>query len=131
MFEKYWKDSHTRHRLMYHLVWLPKYRKRILDGEIKKRVKELFADCAEINGWKIIELNIQKDHIQMIVQLKQTIGVSSAVQRFKGGSSKIIREEFPELKEFLWGSNFWAEGYFAETVGRVSEDKIKEYVRNQ
>jgi len=116
---------------MYHLIWLPKYRKRILDGKVKKRLEELFFDCAEINAWNIVELNIQKDHIHMIIQLKQTISLSNAVQRFKGGSSKVIRDEFPELKEFLWGKNFWAEGYFAKTVGRVTEDSIREYVKNQ
>jgi putative transposase len=103
---------------MYHLVWLPKYRKRVLEGSVERRLKELFFECAEVNGWKILELNIQKDHVHLIVQLKQKISVSQAVQRFKGGSSRVIREEFPELKEFLWGKNFWAEGYFAETVGR-------------
>jgi putative transposase len=103
---------------MYHLVWLPKYRKRVLEGSVERRLKELFFECAEVNGWKILELNIQKDHVHLIVQLKQKISVSKAVQRFKGGSSRVIREEFPELKEFLWGKNFWAEGYFAETVGR-------------
>ena len=127
----YWTGSHTKHRLMYHLVWLPKYRKRLLEGPVERRLKELFFECAEVNGWEIFELNIQKDHVHIIVQLKQTISVSQAVQRFKGGSSRVIREEFPELKEFLWGKNFWAEGYFAETVGRVAEDAIKEYVKNQ
>lgn len=116
---------------MYHLVWLPKYRKRILSGDIERRLKELFFSCAEINGWKIVELNIQKDHVHMIVLLKQTISVSQAVQRFKGGSSKVIRSEYPELQEFLWGKSFWAEGYFAETVGRIAETAIKEYVKNQ
>ena len=116
---------------MYHLVWLPKYRKRILEGSVSDRLKDLFFECAEVNGWKISELNIQRDHIHMIVLLKQTVSVSQAVQRFKGGSSKIIRDEFPELKEFLWGKNFWAEGYFAETVGRIAEDAIKNYVKNQ
>ena len=127
----YWTGSHTKYRLMYHLVWLPKYRKRILEGAVKRRLTELFLECAEINGWKIVELNIQQDHVHMVLQLKQTVSVRQAVQRFKGGSSKVIRSEFPELKEFLWGKSFWAEGYFAETVGRVAEDVIKEYVRNQ
>ena len=127
----YWTGSHTKYRLMYHLVWLPKYRKRVLDGAVKERLERLFFECAEVNGWGISELNIQRDHVHMIVLLKQTISVSQAVQRFKGGSSRIIREEFPELKEFLWGSNFWAEGYFAETVGRIAEDAIKNYVKNQ
>ena len=128
---RYWNGSHTKYRLMYHLVWLPKYRKRILEGSVKNRLKELFEECLEVNGWKVVELNIQKDHIHMLVQLKQTVSVCKAVQIFKGGSSKRIREEFPELKEFLWGKNFWSEGYFAETVGRVTEDMIKKYVKNQ
>ena len=127
----YWTGSHTKYRLMYHLVWLPKYRKRILEGAVKRLLGELFYECAEISGWVIAELNIQRDHVHMVVLLKQTISVSQAVQRFKGGSSKVIREEFPELKEFLWGKNFWTEGYFAETVGRIAEDAIKNYVKNQ
>ena len=127
----YWSGSHTKYRLMYHLVWLPKYRKRILEGLVKQRLEELLFECAEINGWEIVELNIQRDHVHMIVLLKQTISISEAAQRFKGGSSKVIRSEFPELKEFLWGKSFWAEGYFAETVGRIAEDAIKTYVQNQ
>ena len=67
----------------------------------------------------------------MIVQLKPSISVSRAVQMFKGGSSKKIREEFPSLEEFLWGDSFWSDGYFAETVGKVNEDIIKAYVKNQ
>lgn len=67
----------------------------------------------------------------MLVQLKQDIAVSKAVQLFKGGSSKKIREEFPQMEEFLWGTSFWADGYFAETVGQLNEAKIREYIKNQ
>ena len=128
---RYKSGSHTKYRLMYHLVWIPKYRKRLLEGEVKKRLEELFYECAEINGWEIEELNIQIDHVHMMIWLKPSISVSKAVQFLKGGSSKVIRKEFPELKEFLWGNSFWADGYFAETVGIVSEDRIKEYIKNQ
>ena len=58
---RYWSGAHTRHRLMYHLVWIPKYRKRVLNGEIAERLKELFEQCASMNNWEIHELNIQKD----------------------------------------------------------------------
>ena len=61
----YWTGSHTKYRLMYHLVWLPKYRKRILEGKIKDRLKELLFECSDINGWKIVELNIQVDHVHL------------------------------------------------------------------
>jgi putative transposase len=131
MNEKYWSGAHTKHRLMYHLVWIPKYRKRILKGLIATRLKELFEQCAEVNRWEIHELNIQPDHVHMLVQLRTNISVSQAVQYLKGGSSKVIREEFPELEEFLWGDSFWGDGYFAETIGKVNEQKIREYIQNQ
>jgi putative transposase len=116
---------------MFHLVWIPKYRKRVLRGAIADRIKELLLQCAEVNRWEIHELNIQLDHVHMIVQIRTEAGIAKGVQLFKGGSSKKIREEFPELEEFLWGDSFWADGYFAETVGKVDEEVIREYVKNQ
>jgi putative transposase len=76
-------------------------------------------------------MNIQPDHIHVIVQLDTKTSVARAVQLFKGGSSKKLREEFSELEEFLWGDSLWSDGYFAEPVGRVDEEVIKKYVRNQ
>jgi len=128
---RYWTGAHSKHRLMYHLVWIPKYRKRILQGALAERLKELFLQCAEVNNWRIDELNIQPDHVHMIVQLNPSISVSKAVQFFKGGSSRRVRLEFPKLEEFLWGDSFWGDGYFAETVGQCSEEMIKNYVKNQ
>jgi putative transposase len=129
--DKYWHGSHTTHRLMYHLVWIPKYRKRLLHGKVAERLKELLQECADMHRWQIEELNIQKDHVHILVQMRPEVSVSKMVQLFKGSSSKTIREEFPELKEFLWGKSFWADGYFAETSGQVSEARIREYIRNQ
>jgi putative transposase len=128
---KYWQGSQTKHRLMYHLVWIPKYRKRVLQGRVAERLKELLHECADLHRWKIEELNIQSDHIHMLVRMHPTVSVSRMVQLFKGMTSKVVREEFPELKEFLWGKSFWSDGYFAETVGQVNEDRIREYIQNQ
>jgi putative transposase len=116
---------------MYHIVWIPKYRKRVLKGALAERIKELLNQCAEVNRWEVHELNVQVDHIHAIVQLDTKTCVARAVQLFKGGSSKKIREEFPELEEFLWGDSLWSDGYFAETVGRCDEEVIRNYVRNQ
>ena len=127
----YWNGAHTTHSLMYHLIWIPKYRKRVLRGAIAQRIEELLRQCSEVNGWRIDELNIQPDHVHMLIQLKPIISVSKAVQLFKGGSSKVIRAEYPELEEFLWGDSFWADGYFAETVGKFNKEFIKEYIQNQ
>lgn len=128
---KYWKGSQTKHRLMYHLVWIPKYRKRILKGKVAVRLEELLYECADLQRWKIEELNIQEDHVHVLVRMRPEISVSRMVQLFKGMTSKVIREEFPDLKEFLWGKSFWADGYFAETSGQVNENQIREYIRNQ
>ena len=127
----YKTGSHTKYRLMYHLVWIPKYRKRVLKGKIAERLSELFYQCADMNRWEIEELNIQPDHVHMMIQLKTTISISNAVQSLKGGSSRVIRKEFPELEEFLWGDSFWADGYFAETVGQVNEVVMRNYIQNQ
>ncbi len=127
----YQTGRHSKYRLMYHLVWIPKYRKRILKGELKTRLEELFRQCAEMNDWHIEELNIQVDHVHMLIQIKPTISLSAAVQLLKGGSSIVVRKEFPWLEEFLWGTSFWADGYFAETVGKVNESTIREYIQNQ
>ena len=128
---KYWKGSQTTHRLMYHLVWVPKYRKRVLKGKVAERLAELFQECADLQRWKIEELNIQEDHVHILVRMRPEVSVSRMVQLFKGMTNKVIREEFSDLKEFLWGKNFWADGYFAETSGQVHENQIREYIKNQ
>ena len=127
----YQVGAHTKYRIMYHIVWIPKYRKRVLEDKIAKKLKILLYECAEINGWKIEELNIQRDHVHILIQLKPSISVSRAVQIMKGGSSRKIRDEFPELKEFLWGNSLWADGYFVETFGHLNESAIREYIINQ
>jgi len=129
----YWTGAHTKHRMKYHIVWIPKYRKRILQGQIAKRIEELLRECAEVNRWDIDSLNVQKDHVHMLVQLRPDIAVSKVVQMFKGRSSFIIRKEFPNLEEFYWGKaeSFWCDGFFVETVGQVNESRIREYIHNQ
>ena len=131
--KKYWSGAHTKHRMLYHIVWIPKYRKRTLDGKIAKRIEELLAECAEVNRWRIEELSIQRDHVHMLIQLRPDVSVSKVVQLFKGKSSYVIRKEFPHLAEFYWGKgdSFWGDGFFVETVGQVNESKMCEYIQNQ
>jgi putative transposase len=129
--ERYKVGSSTKHRILIHLVWCPKYRRRVLVGEVAKRLKELFTQACEINEWDIHQLNIQKDHVHMLIQINPRESVASVVHLLKGGSSRVIRLEFPELEEFLWGKSFWCDGYFAESVGIVNEKIIKTYIQNQ
>lgn len=100
---EYKTGASTKHSLLTHLVWCPKYRRRILRGKVARRLMDLFVQAAEINDWEITELKVQKDHIHMLIQTNPSESIASVVQRLKRGSSYIIRKEYPELEEFLWG----------------------------
>jgi putative transposase len=126
---RYATGAHTKHRLQYHLVWIPKYRKRILRGKIAIRLRQLLYEACRVNRWWISEMSIQEDHIHLVVQLPPQYSVAEVVQIFKGGTSRVLRKEYPELVEFLWGDSFWADGYFAETIGQVDEEVVKKYIR--
>ena len=128
---RYWRGAHTRHKLQYHLVWVPKYRKRVLRGKIAYRLKGLLYDGCKVNRWWIGKISIQDDHVHLLLQLQASDSIAEAVRILKGGTSRIIRKEFPELEEFLWGDSFWADGYFAESVGHVDEEVIKKYIDEQ
>jgi putative transposase len=128
---KYWTGGHTKHRLQIHLVWIPKYRKRVLRGKIVSRLKKLLYEACRMNRWWISELNVQDDHVHILMQIKPSDSVAEVVQILKGGTSRVIRKEFPELEEFLWGDSFWADGYFAESVGKVDEEVIRKYIKTQ
>jgi len=76
-------------------------------------------------------MSVQEDHIHMIIQVSPSDSISEVVHILKGGTSRVIRQEFPELEEFLWGNSFWADGYFAETIGNVDEEIVRKYIREQ
>ena len=128
---RYWTGAHTKHRILCHLVWIPKYRKRVLRGKIAIRLKQLLYEACKINRRWINELSIQEDHVHVIIQIKPSDSVAEVVQTLKGGTSRVIRKEYPELEEFLWGDSFWADGYFVESVGKIDEEVIRKYVREQ
>ena len=128
---RYRSGAHTRHRLIYHLVWIPKYRKRVLLGKVAVRLRGLLYEAAEVNNWWIQELNIQLDHVHVMIQLPADVSVAQAMQVLKGGTSRVLRRECPELEEFLWGESLWSDGYFAESVGVVKEETMRRYIREQ
>ena len=126
------KTTHNAtYDIQYHFVWIPKYRKRILKGKIGQRVEQLISEYAEINQFEVLELSIQQDHIHLLLSAKPRYSPAEIMRLIKGGSSRILRKEFLEIKEFLWGDSFWADGYFVSTHSTVTEDIIKKYIREQ
>ena len=117
--------------IQYHFVWLPKYRKRVLTGNIKERLEQLIYECSEINEFEIMELAVKPDHVHVLLSAKPRYSPAEIMRVTKGGSSRIIRQEFPELSEFLWGDSFWADGYFVSTHSVITEEIIKNYIKQQ
>ena len=114
---------------MYHLVWIPKYRRRVLQGKVAVRLRHFLYEACKVNRWWIEEMKILPDHVHVLIQVHPTETVAEVVQKLKGGTSYLLRKEFPELEEFIWGESFWADGYFAETVGAQSFAAVKRYIK--
>jgi putative transposase len=121
----------ARYRTGTHLVWIPTYRRRVLRGKIARRLKQLLYEACKLNRWWISELSIQVDHVHLIIQINPRDSLADVAQVLKGGTSRVIRKEFSELEEFLWGDCFWADGYFAESIGAVDEEIARKYIRDQ
>jgi len=101
----------------YHLVWAPKYRKWVLQGAIRQRVRELFWEIAGHHGFEIEELEVDKDHVHLFLSFPPKYSIGAVVGLLMAVSAKEIRKEFPEVRKQLWGGEFWEDGYFVRTVG--------------
>jgi putative transposase len=126
----YRKTAHSVYDLKYHLVWVTKYRKPVLRGEIAMRVRELIRQtCATMEVY-ILSGHVSSDHIHLLVSVPPQVAVSDLVQRLKGRSSRRLQEEFGELKRQYWGRHMWARGYFAVSTGNVTDEIIKQYIES-
>ncbi len=125
------KLSHTLWHCKYHIVWTPKYRYRILYGEIKNEVESCIHLFTDQCGGKVEELNVQIDHIHLLVEIPPKIAVSKFVGTLKGRTAIRVFQKFKKLKERpYWGNHFWARGYCVDTVG-LNEEMIRKYVKFQ
>ena len=127
----YRKGSHAIYDIKYHIIWVTKYRYHVLVGDIAYRLRDLLRQGCETRGITIIKGNVSKDHVHMLISAPTTLAPSKIVQYLKGRSSKLIQDEFPELKKRYWGQHLWARGYFCATVGSVTEETIKKYIEAQ
>ena len=128
---KYRKSSHVVFKCDYHIVWVPKYRFRILKGAIKDLVEQDIRMLCEWKGCLVEELNIQDDHVHLLVSVPPKISISQLMGTLKGKIAIKLFRSYPKLKKKpYWGNRFWARRYFVSTVG-LDEDMIKRYVKYQ
>jgi putative transposase len=126
----YRKTAHSVYDLKYHVVWITKYRKPVLHGQVALRLRELIRQtCATLDVY-IISGHVSVDHVHLLVSVPPNLAVSELVQRLKGRSSRRMLEEFGELSRQFWGRHLWARGYFAVTTGNVTDEIIKQYIES-
>lgn len=122
--------SHTRWNCKYHIVFIPKYRRKEIYGKIRTDIGQILRQLCVYKDVEIIEAHAMSDHIHMMIRIPPKISVSSFMGYLKGKSSLMIFERHANLKYKYGNRNFWAKGYFVSTVG-LNDEVVKEYIRNQ
>ena len=122
--------SHTSWNCKYHIVFAPKYRRKVFYGQKRREIGKILRTLCEWKKVNIIEAEVYRDHIHMLVEIPPKESVSGFMGYLKGKSSLMIYEQFPELKYKYRNREFWCRGYYVDTVGKNAK-KIEEYIKNQ
>jgi len=126
------RTRHAVYDLKYHIVWIPKYRKTVLQEKIAKRLKDIFQGIAERYEFEIDTMEVMEDHVHLFLSAPPRYAPSEIVQIMKSISAKKVFQEFPEVKEELWGGELWSNGYFVRSTGdKVTSEVIRRYISYQ
>ena len=128
MNEKYIHEQQTVHHILYHIIFCPKRRHKVLFGEVADRLKEIIEEVSKEQGWEIVEMAIQPDHVHLFIQANPYTLPTDIARLMKGRSSHELREEFAQLKRM---PSLWTRSTFYSTAGFVSQDTIQKYIERQ
>ena len=126
---EYKSNNNVVYSCKYHVVWCPKYRRKVLVGDVADRLKSLIRQIVMEHQSEIIELEIIPDHVHLLVEIDPQYGIHRLVKQLKGLTSRILRQEFPKIKSRL--PTLWTNSYFVSTVGGAPLSTIKRYIENQ
>ena len=126
---EYKNNNNVVYSCKYHVVWCPKYRRKVLTGEVAERLQVLIRESAAGHHSEIIELEIMPDHVHLLVEVDPQYGIHRLIKQIKGISSRVLRQEFPKIKSRL--PTLWSNSYFVSTVGGAPLAIIKQYIENQ
>lgn len=129
--QNYRKTSHTTYDCKYHIVWITKYRKKVMVGIVAERVRELVRGICKEHDVEIIKGHVSRDHVHLLVSVPPHLAISKLVQYLKGKSSYKLLMENKQLSREFWGRHIWARGYFVATSGNVTDEIIMQYIENQ
>ncbi len=126
------KNTHHVYRLMYHFVWIPKYRHKVFSEPYRDVLKGIIEKIGYDYDIDIVELEIPEDHLHMVVRGVPRISPSDVMQIIKSISAREFFRRYPEIKKrYFWGGKLWTQSYFVETIGNANEEVIRDYVRGQ
>ena len=125
-----WKRSKTCvYNIGYHIIWCPKYRRRVLVNDVETRLKQLLIEQSTKNGYSIESMEVMPDHIHIFIKVDPTDSPHKVVQQLKGYTSRMLRMEFPYLKTRM--PTLWTRSYYCESVGHISQQTIEKYILDQ
>lgn len=128
--DKRWSVSDTCvYNIGYHVVWCPKFRRKVLVDGVDELVKKCIKEKCEERGWELCSVGVMSDHVHVFVKCKPTDSAAYIAAQLKGYTARIIRKEFPRLKSRL--PSLWSRSYYAESVGVINEETIKRYIDSQ
>ena len=122
--------SHTKYRCQYHIVFIPKYRKKVLYGRLRQGVREIITELCKYKGVTIISGAACIDHVHLSVSIPPKMSISNFMGYLKGKSTLMLYDRHPDLQS-KWDKAFWARGYYVVTIGNVTEAAIKKYIEEQ
>lgn len=124
-------NNHSVFALHYHLVMCIKYRRKVINDSISDRLKDIFADIAPNYGVELIEWNHDIDHVHLLFKAKPNTEISKLLNAYKSASSRRIKNEFPDIRKYLWKEYFWSKSYCLVTTGGAPLEVVKRYIENQ
>jgi len=129
--KNYRKTSHSVYDLKYHFVWITKYRKPVLFGNVGTRLRDLIREICKTMDIEIIKGHVSKDHVHLFVSIPPYHSVSQVMGRIKGKTSRKLLNENRQLSKKFWGRHLWARGYFVASSGNVTDEVIAQYIELQ
>ena len=127
----YRKAAHTTYSLHYHLVFITKYRKPVLRGDIGKRCRDLVQEICRTNDIEILKGHIRPEHVHLLLSVPPHLAPSRVMQAIKGKTSNRLMRDFRVLQKEFWGRHLWARGYFVATSGNITDEVIARYIEMQ
>jgi len=123
-------NGHTVSRLTVHIVWVTKYRYKVLEGDIKIRCRTLIKQICDTEDVSILSGVVSSDHVHLHIEYSSKKSISDIVKRLKGRTSRRIQEEFPDIGKKYWGKHFWAIGYGVWSTGNITDEMVQQYLEH-